>query len=97
MDKVDLDEFMDWLHAALVSKEMGFSRLSSAKLSLPVNGVSLQLDGTEEQRQYAFISGTAVAQDALGFLARLNNAMKDRGEDGDSRDFDGGKVETSTS
>jgi hypothetical protein len=100
MDKeeVDLDKFMDWLHkiSALVCKEMGFKQIvgpASVKLPLPVDGVSLQLDSTDEQRRYAFTLGTAIAQDALGFLARLSQAMKDRGEDGDYRDFDGGEVE----
>jgi hypothetical protein len=83
---LDLDTFMDWLNkiAKHVCQELGFQQIvgpTSALLPVPVNGVSLRLDGSDGEGRYGF-KGSAAALVALGLLARLSQAMKDEGEEG---------------
>jgi hypothetical protein len=94
---LDLDAFMDWLHkiGRHVCKELGFKQIvgpASAKLPVPVDGVSLCLDSTDREGRYGF-AGSVEALAALGLLAQLSQAMKDLGQDGDYSGFSVKEVE----
>jgi hypothetical protein len=94
---LDLDAFMDWLHkiGRHVCKELGFKQIvgpDSTKLPVPVDGVSLCLDSRDREGRYGF-AGSVEALAALSLLARLSQAMKDLGQDGDYSGFSVKEVE----